>query len=67
MGRNRLEIFSMFSGIGGFELGIKKAKCVGYSETDKYADSIYQYQFGGKNFGDATRIIPKEIPDFHKN
>jgi DNA (cytosine-5)-methyltransferase 1 len=38
--------------------------CVGYSEIDKYADQIYQKHTGGKNYGDATKINPKELPDF---
>jgi len=90
--------FSMFSGIGGFELGIRHScdarikerkvqeddveylsdpgsensirgeqypMCVGHSEIDKHAIQIYQKHFKGhKNYGDATRIIPEEIPDF---
>jgi DNA (cytosine-5)-methyltransferase 1 len=104
-----MKYFSMFSGIGGFELGIQQAFesrkqkpirqgsvrqhiqrqgdipnsdvwrkqpkskeghrvlngiCIGYSEIDKYADQIYQKHFGGKNYGDATKINPKELPDF---
>lgn len=101
----------MFSGIGGFELGIERAAlsvwdgqtentesstleqsvesatkslqsnghstdtkfggntgqilCVGYSEIDKYAIKVYERHFGGhKNYGDATKINPKELPDF---
>ena len=78
----------MFSGIGGFELGIEKAYpkikpadssdnksgtsqygerpfCVGYSEIEKNAVKIYEKHFKGhKNYGDATRIIPEELPDF---
>lgn len=90
-----LKYFSMFSGIGGFELGIKRAwesiqkqrqqnlgrkgimsdnrpinnktrlRCVGYSEIDKYAIQAYQKHFKDhKNYGDATGIIPKQLPDF---
>lgn len=82
-----MKYFSMFSGIGGFELGICKASkgntdtsstrrkllqgvqpseatCVGYSEIDKYADQIYQKHFGGRNYGDATKINARELPDF---
>lgn len=89
----------MFSGIGGFELGIHRAfsegentklsisnirhsrcpkisksdesqvsrnhTCIGFSEIDKYAIQIYQKHFKGhKNYGDATRIIPEQLPDF---
>lgn len=38
--------------------------CVGYSEIDKYASEIYQKQFGGKNYGDITKINAEELPDF---
>jgi len=85
----------MFSGIGGFELGIsnaleqrrcgqkenimeadvsvpiskpnerQSAACIGYSEINKYAVQVYEKQFKGhKNYGDATRIVPEELPDF---
>ena len=56
----------MFSGIGGFELGIgDKAECVGYSEIDKYAIKIYEKHFPNHtNFGDCTTIKPEELPDF---
>lgn len=60
----------MFSGIGGFEYGIKKAfgngsECVGYSEIDKYAESIYRRHFPAhKNFGDAAEVNTAELPDF---
>lgn len=64
-----MKYFSMFSGIGGFELGIQLeipwAKCVGFSEIDPTAISIYQRHFKDhKNYGDATKINPKELPDF---
>ena len=50
----------MFSGIGGFELGLKQSnlehEIIGYAEIDKYAISIYEEKFRGvKNYGDATR------------
>jgi len=39
--------------------------CVGYSEIDKYAASIYQAHFPNhKNYGDITKINEKELPDF---
>jgi len=63
-----MKYFSMFSGIGGFELAIWRAhpfaECVGYSELDKYAIQIYEKQFDHKNFGDATTLDPKSIPQF---
>ena len=94
-----MRYFSMFSGIGGFELGIKRAYsdkqsaeikqdrqrrdrdfdkeerdvckanisplCIGYSEIDKYAIATYESHFPThKNYGDATKINPDELPDF---
>lgn len=63
-----LKIFSIFSGIGGFEYGILKSDLnnsfVGHSEIDKYAESIYQKHYNNKNFGDASSIDTDELPDF---
>lgn len=64
-----MKIFSTFSGIGGFEVGIQNAvlnfpydklpEFVGCSEIDKYAASVYEKHFGGiKNYGDI--ILHKE-------
>lgn len=58
-----MNYFSMFSGIGGFELGIgDKAECIEYSEIDKYAIQIYEKHFKHKNYGNATTINPTDIP-----
>jgi len=59
----------MFSGIGGFELGLQNSKhnfkCVGFSEVDPYATSIYIRHFPGhRNYGDATQINTEELEDF---
>jgi len=59
----------MFAGYGGASHGLRKAgvpfECVGYSEIDKYAIKCYEQNFPGiKNYGDARKINPKEIPDF---
>lgn len=67
-----IRYFSMFSGIGGFELGIEQAaqelglttECVGYSEIDKAAIRTYQEHYDHDNYGDATTLIPGYIPDF---
>jgi DNA (cytosine-5)-methyltransferase 1 len=64
-----MKYFSMFSGIGGFEYGLEQSKhdfeCVGYSEIDKYARSIYERHYPNHtNYGDATRIDTKDLPDF---
>lgn len=59
----------MFSGIGGFEYGLQQSEhdfeCVGYSEIDRYAVSIYERHYPNHtNYGDATRIDTKDLPDF---
>jgi len=96
-----IRYLSLFSGIGGFELGIEKAfgntgnyrqsgtiqkgvsqsrtvtlpdhhagkrfstACVGYSEINKSARSIYKRHFPGHHhFGDITSIDEKALPDF---
>jgi DNA (cytosine-5)-methyltransferase 1 len=89
--------FSMFTGVGGFELGLENTgdkpniqrrwekdirgtshiqckrdntcnqefRCVGFSEIDKYASELLSQKFPKvKNYGDATKINPKELPDF---
>lgn len=39
--------------------------CIGYSEIDKYASAIYQKHFPTHhNYGDITKIIAEELPDF---
>ena len=60
-----MKYLSLFSGIGGFELGIgDRAECIGYSEIDKYAIQIYKKHFKHKNYGDITTIQTKQLPDF---
>ena len=64
-----MKYFSMFSGIGGFEYGLQQSKHtfknIGYSEIDKYAVSIYEKHYPNHiNYGDATKINTKDLPDF---
>ena len=59
----------MFSGIGGFEYGMEQSdyefECVGYSEIDKYARSIYERHYPNHiNYGDATLINTEDLPSF---
>lgn len=63
---NDIRYFSMFTGVGGFELGIgDKATCIGFSEIDKYACQLLAQKYPTiKNYGDATTINPSELPDF---
>lgn len=65
-------VFSTFTGIGGFEIGIQNAsvgrlntELVGYSEIDKYAVKVFDHHFKGvKNYGDITKIDAEALPDF---
>lgn len=94
-----IRFFSMFTGVGGFEIGLKNANditetrrcgqeenlsesrsgssssqsnigqhtfsCIGFSEIDKYASQLLANKFPTiKNYGDATKINPDELPDF---
>jgi DNA (cytosine-5)-methyltransferase 1 len=70
--KNKMRVFSTFTGIGGFEIGIQNAsvgklntELVGYSEIDKYAVSVFERHFKGvKNYGDITKINAETLPDF---
>lgn len=61
-----MKYFSLISGVGGFELAIgNKGECVGFSEIDKYAISVYNYHFPNhKSYGDISKIDWKTVPDF---
>jgi len=57
----------MFSGIGGFRLGLERVgwKCVWANDRDKYANTIYKKNFGDKELveGDITEVEADEIPE----
>ena len=66
-----MNYLSLFSGIGGFELGIQKSKyknqlkCIGFSEVDESAIEIYNRHFPShKWLGDAKEIRTEELPKF---
>lgn len=69
---NPIKVFSMYSGILGFEVGLENGlgkqnvEFIGRCEIDKYAEAIARYhQPNVKNYGDTTRIISTDIPDFN--
>lgn len=69
MSGKKIRVFDTFAGYGGAHFGFKKTKIphevIGFSEIDSYADYIYKYNHGDiKNYGDITKINPKELPDF---
>lgn len=63
----KLKYFSTFTGIGGLDHGLEVigAKCVGYSEIKESSIDIYSRHFPTHhNFGDITKIVPEDLPDF---
>lgn len=62
-----MKCYSLFRGIGGFDLACQRKgiEIVGGCEIDRYANQIYEKNFGKKPFElDATKIKPEELPDF---
>jgi DNA (cytosine-5)-methyltransferase 1 len=64
-----IRTFEAFAGYGGGSFALQKAQidfeCVGYSEIDKNAIKCYDLNHPNiKNFGDITKINPRDIPDF---
>ena len=62
-----LTFAEMFSGIGGFRLGLEKNgwKCVWANDIDKYANTIYKKKFGCGELveGDVRQISEETIPE----
>ena len=57
----------LFSGIGGFSLGLQQAgiepKWIGFSDIDKYANKVFKRRFpNAKELGSITDIQPKDLP-----
>ena len=65
-----IRFFDLFSGIGGFREGLKRAggfECVGHCEMDSYADTNYRRLFdteGEWYCDDARKIETGAMPDF---
>lgn len=62
-----LTFMDFCSGIGAGRLGLEKAGmvCVGHSEINPDADDTYVNFFNDtNNFGDLTKIVSKQLPDF---
>lgn len=61
-----MKFIDLFSGVGGFRIALEKlgGECIGYSEIDKNAISVYENNFNNDKehyFGDITKIktLPK--------
>jgi len=65
-----IKFADVFSGIGGFRLGLEKAserfRCVYSIDNNKYANQVYIKRFGEENHhtGDIRGVDPRDIPDF---
>ena len=55
----------LFAGIGGFRIALESfgANCVFSSEWDKYAQKVYESNFGELPEGDITQISENDIPN----
>ena len=56
----------LFSGIGGFSLGLKQAgiesKCLGFSDINKYANKLFKRRFpNAKELGSVTDVSYKSL------
>tara|TARA_R100000458_G_scaffold50010_1_gene49943 strand:+ start:201 stop:1286 length:1086 start_codon:yes stop_codon:yes gene_type:complete len=63
-----MKLLDLFSGIGGFHKGLERAgfkfDWVGYSDIDKYAQQVYQYNFKtAEKLGNVTAIQPRDLPE----
>ncbi len=66
--QNEIRYADLFGGIGGFRLGIErsgiKARCVFYSDINKYAVKVYNKNFGENHRPtDIRKVRSEEIPD----
>ena len=61
-----MKFFDLFSGIGGFRLGLERAGhvCVGSCEIDKYARQIYKTRFGEIPEYDVRDLHAERLPKF---
>ena len=63
----KINMLDLFSGVGGFHLGLKQAgftfDWVGFSEVDKYATAVYKHKFkNSEELGDVKSIQSKDLP-----
>ena len=67
--QKKLRLFEAFAGYGGASFALRKTnipfETIGFSENDKFAVELYKRNHPGvADFGDITKIDPKDIPDF---
>ena len=62
-----MKFFDLFCGIGGFRVGLERNghECIGSCEINEQARATYAKNFGHEpEYTDATKINPRELPDF---
>ncbi len=62
-----MNLLDLFSGIGGFHLGLEKVghsiKWSGFCEIDKYASAVYRRRFpNAKELGDIKHVRGRDLP-----
>ena len=66
--KNNIKFIDFCAGIGAGRLGLENLglSCIGFSETDHYAERTYREFFGQeeKNYGDLMKINSDNLPDF---
>lgn len=65
----KLTFFDVFSGIGGFKIGLERAgfKGIGFCDNDECANKLYKAYFKNDKelfFQDVRKINTKELPNF---
>lgn len=58
------KFIDLFAGLGGFRLALESlgAECVYSNEWDKFAQQVYEQNFGEVPEGDITKVDEKNIP-----
>ena len=62
--KNDYKLIDLFCGLGGLRIGFEKYGCktIFSSDNDKYAQKIYEKNFGEKPHGDINKVKIKDIP-----
>ena len=60
-----LKFIDLFAGLGGFRLALESfgAECVYSNEWDKYAQEVYEMNFGDMPEGDITLVNENSVPN----
>jgi DNA (cytosine-5)-methyltransferase 1 len=61
-----MKFIDLFCGIGGFRIGFERngGECVFSSDFNPKVQMTYEMNYGEKPYGDITKVIPKDIPNF---